>query len=34
MGKLYKLDRSGHGEVAAWGVDTESRAAGELHPGR
>lgn len=29
MGKIYKLDRSGHGEVASWGDDAESRAAGE-----
>ncbi len=28
-GRLYKLDRSGHGEVAAWGEDAESRATGE-----
>jgi hypothetical protein len=27
-GKIYKLDRSGHGEVATWGDDAESRAAG------
>lgn len=27
-GKLYKLDRSGHGEVATWGDDKESREAG------
>ena len=29
MGRLYKLDRTGHGEVAAWGDDAESRAAGD-----
>ena len=28
MGKMYKLDRTGHGEVATWGDDAESRAAG------
>jgi hypothetical protein len=28
MGKIYKLDRSGHGEVASWDADAESRAAG------
>lgn len=28
MGVLYKLDRSGHGEVAKWGEDAESRADG------
>lgn len=28
MGVLYKLDRSGHGEVAKWGDDQESRDAG------
>ncbi len=28
-GKLFKLDSSGHGEVATWGADAESRAAGE-----
>ena len=27
-GRIYKLDRSGHGKVAAWGADAESRAAG------
>lgn len=27
-GKLYKLDSSGHGEVATWGDDAESQAAG------
>ena len=29
MGKMFKLDKSGHGEVAAWGEDAESRAAGD-----
>lgn len=28
MGILYKLDRTGHGEVAKWGEDAESRDAG------
>lgn len=28
MGVLYKLDRSGHGEVAKWGDDAASREAG------
>jgi hypothetical protein len=28
MGKMFKLDRSGHGEVATWGDDVESREAG------
>ena len=28
MGRIYRLDRSGHGEVAAWGEDAESRLAG------
>lgn len=28
MGIMYKLDRTGHGEVANWGADAESRAAG------
>jgi hypothetical protein len=27
-GVIYKLDRTGHGEVAKWGEDAESRAAG------
>lgn len=27
-GTIYKLDRTGHGEVAKWGDDAESRAAG------
>ncbi len=27
-GKLYKLDSTGHGEVAAWGEDVQSREAG------
>ncbi len=30
MGRIYKLDRSGHGEVAAWGDDAQSREAGEV----
>lgn len=29
MGTIYKLDSSGHGEVAKWGDDAESRAAGD-----
>ena len=29
MGKMHKLDATGHGEVAAWGEDAESRAAGD-----
>ncbi len=29
MGVLYKLDRTGHGEVATWGEDADSRAAGQ-----
>jgi hypothetical protein len=28
MGVMYKLDRTGHGEVATWGEDAEDRAAG------
>jgi hypothetical protein len=28
-GVLFKLDKSGHGEVAKWGEDAESRAAGD-----
>lgn len=28
LGTIYKLDRTGHGEVAKWGDDAESRAAG------
>ena len=28
MGKLYKLDHTGHGEVANWGDDAASRHAG------
>ncbi len=28
MGKLFKLDRSGHGEVVTWGEDAQSREAG------
>jgi hypothetical protein len=28
MGVLYRLDKSGHGEIAKWGDDAESRAAG------
>ena len=28
MGVMFKLDASGHGEVAKWGADAESRAAG------
>ena len=27
-GVIYRLDRSGHGEVAKWGEDAESRKAG------
>jgi len=27
-GKIYKLDSSGHGEVASWGEDAVSREAG------
>lgn len=27
-GRIYKLDSTGHGEVATWGDDAESRAAG------
>ena len=29
MGVIYKLDHTGHGEVARWGADAESRAAGK-----
>lgn len=29
-GTLFKLDASGHGQVAEWGDDTESRTAGEV----
>ncbi len=28
MGKIYKLDSSGHGEVATWSDDVASREAG------
>jgi len=28
MAKLSKLDRTGHGEVATWGKDAQSRADG------
>lgn len=28
MGKIWKLDRTGHGEIAKWGEDAESRATG------
>ena len=28
MGTIYKLDRTGHGEVATWGDDAASRAVG------
>ncbi len=28
MAKMFKLDKSGHGEVAEWGADAASRAAG------
>ena len=27
-GTLYKLDKTGHGEVATWGDDAQSREAG------
>lgn len=29
MGIMYKLDKTGHGEVAKWGDDAESREAGQ-----
>lgn len=28
-GTMFKLDKTGHGEVAKWGDDAESRVAGE-----
>lgn len=28
MGAIFKLDRTGHGEVSKWGADAESRAVG------
>ncbi len=29
MGTMSKLDRTGHGQVADWGADAESRTVGE-----